>query len=139
MRLTAERVMTGLCVTVVAAMVVTVTLYNEPEYLPASADRQSRPQLSPDLPPRETAAAPTRVAPPQSPGEALNEGQINHMIGILRSAAIRSDAATKRAMLVGISKHGEAARSPLQAALARETDAMASAAIHAALDSLGER
>lgn len=141
MKVTLERVITALCVAVVAAMVVAVavTLFNEPEYFPAAADRQARPQLNPDSPPPQLAGAPIRAARLKSPGEALNEGQINHMIGILRSAAIRGDGATRRAMIVGISNHGAAAREPLLAALERETDSKASAAIHEAIDSLGER
>ena len=139
--MTAERAMTGLCVTVVLAMVVTVgvTLYNETEYTPAARETQTRPALSPDSTGRASSVAPIPTAPPRSPGEALNEGRINHMIGILRSAAVRGDDTTKRAMIVGISNHGRAVRSPLLRALERETDPKASAAIHEALDSLGDR
>ena len=47
MKTTAERAMTAVCVTVVLAMVVTVvvTLYNEPEYMPAARETQTRPAL----------------------------------------------------------------------------------------------
>ena len=141
MKTTAERAMTAVCVTVVLAMVVTVvvTLYNEPEYMPAARETQTRPALSPESSSHASAPTPVPAAAPKSAGGALNEGQINHMIGILRSAAIRGDDATRRAMIAGISNHGRAARSPLLRALEGETDSKAGAAIREALDLLGER
>ena len=128
--------MTGLCVTVVTAMVavVAVTLHNEPKYLPSPRAGAHRPALKADSPARSA----THASSPESPRRALEEGQINHMINIMRLSAIRGDEVTQRAMVAGILKHGESARSPLQAALARETNSKAALAVHEALYSLGE-
>lgn len=137
-KLTFERLMTVLCATVVAAMAITVavSLFNELEYHPAVAVKSVQPGLSPEPTPRASAAAPVSVAPSKTPGQALHEGRINNLINLLRSAAVRGDETTQRAMIEGIARHGDAAQLALANHLATETNPKAREALERAMGAL---
>jgi hypothetical protein len=105
---------------------------------PIDPPDQDRPRLALPGPVQEPvdSTEPAAEDPKMTRAEAANVTQVDHLVTLLRSAAIRGDEVTQRALIDGISKHGDAAQGSLGKALAIEKNPKARAALTRALEAL---
>lgn len=140
MRSAAERLALGFAAVIVLGLALAVAMgmpdSSHPPMRPAVAP--VRPELSATLMGQSQPEASQSGPPEMTAGEAAELTQVQQLVARLRIAAARDDRPTTRAIILGISKHGENARKPLLNALEKERNPLACGAIHEALDSLGE-